>query len=117
MGKYVNDFVGDESIKSLSEEHTDDNAMLSTIDNPYNPFTDYDDWKAFDTLQGHNTYETLAVLGSFGLLQSRLSETDFDLHVIATMNRLIDTDPIGLFIKVWPDSVITPIPLENIDAT
>lgn len=117
MGKYANELSNDVSIKDSLKEHTDDNAMLSTIDNPYNPFTDYDEWKAFDTLEGHNTYETLAVLGSFGLLQSRLSEAEFDLHVIATMNRLIDTDPIGLFIKVWPDSVINPIPLENIETT
>ena len=95
------------------DKHSDSNAMLTTIDNPYSPFTEYDRWKAFDTVYGHNTYETLAVLGSFGLLQSKLSETEFEQHVNDTMNQLIETDPIGLWIKVWPDSKIKPVSLEN----
>lgn len=97
------------AVKDVVVEHTDDNAMLTTIDNPWNPFTHFTEWKEFDLVHNHNTYETLAILGSFGLLQSRLSESEFDEHVNATMNRLIDTDPVGLFIKVWPDSVIKPI--------
>lgn len=97
------------AVKDVVVEHTDDNAMLTTIDNPWNPFTNFTEWKEFDLVHNHNTYETLAILGSFGLLQSRLSEAEFDEHVNATMNRLIDTDPVGLFIKVWPDSVIKPI--------
>lgn len=93
--------------------HSDENAMLSTIDNPWNPFTHYDEWKAFDTQQGYNTYETLAVLGSFGLLQSKLTEFEFDQLVIDTMNRLIEDDPRGVYIKVWPDT--KPKPVENIE--
>ena len=96
-----------------NDKHSDENAMLTTIDNPYSPFTEYDQWKAFDTVYNHNTYETLAILGSFGLLQDKLSETEFEEHVNATMNRLIETDPLGIWIKVWPDSVIKPVNLEN----
>ena len=29
--------------------------MLTTIDNPFNPFTNFDDWYAFDTSKGYNT--------------------------------------------------------------
>ena len=95
------------------DKHSDENAMLTTIDNPYSPFTEYEQWKEFDTVYNHNTYETLAVLGSFGLLESELSEVEFEQHVNDTMNKLIDTDPIGLWIKVWPDSVIKAVELEN----
>lgn len=98
-------------VSENNSKHTDDEAMLTTIDNPWNPFTNFDEWKEFDLVNNHNTYETLAVLGSFGLLQSRLSEAEFDEHVVNTMNKLIEDDPLGLFIKVWPDSVIKPIAL------
>ncbi len=100
----------------LDEEenkHSDAYAMLSTIDNPFNPFKKFDEWKAFDTVHNHNCYETLAILGSFGLFQSKLTEAEFDQHVIDTMNRLIDTDPLGIYIKVWPDTEIKPVDLEE----
>ena len=28
-------------------------VALSTSDNPYNPFTQYDDWESFDNAQGY----------------------------------------------------------------
>jgi hypothetical protein len=34
--------------------------MLTTEDNPYNPFTQYDEWLAFDRQQGYYTNEYLA---------------------------------------------------------
>ena len=79
-----------------------------------NPFKKYDEWKAFDTVYGHNCYETLAVLGSFGLLQSRLTKAEFEQHVVNTMNELIENDPLGIYIKVWEDTEIKPVDLEKI---
>lgn len=29
-------------------------AMLTTIDNPYNPFDKFDEWLDYDLLAGHN---------------------------------------------------------------
>lgn len=34
--------------------------MLTTEDNPYNPFTHFDDWYAFDTQKGYHTCEYIA---------------------------------------------------------
>ena len=33
---------------------------LSTSDNPYNPFDDYENWSAFDHQKGYNSSEYLA---------------------------------------------------------
>ena len=101
-------------LEESEDKHSDFNAMLSTIDNPFNPFEKYDEWKAFDTVYGHNCYETLAVLGSFGLLQSRLTKAEFEQHVVNTMNELIENDPLGIYIKVWEDTEIKPVDLEKI---
>lgn len=35
-------------------------SMLTTLDNPYNPFTQYEDWNAFDSQVGYHTPEYLA---------------------------------------------------------
>lgn len=32
-----------------------DDVMLTTVDNPFNPFKDFDKWYAFDTRKGYNT--------------------------------------------------------------
>lgn len=38
----------------------EEEAMLTTIDNPYNPFTQWDLWYAFDYQKGYHTSEYLA---------------------------------------------------------
>jgi hypothetical protein len=35
-------------------------SMLTTVDNPYDPFTQFDEWYAFDTRAGYNTSSLLA---------------------------------------------------------
>jgi hypothetical protein len=34
--------------------------MLTTVDNPYDPFTDFNAWLAYDTRMGYNTAGVLA---------------------------------------------------------
>lgn len=38
----------------------DDNVVLTTIDNPYNPKEDYDKWRQWDNEHGYYTEEYLA---------------------------------------------------------
>lgn len=35
-------------------------SMLTTIDNPYDPFTQFDEWNAFDQQKGYHTCSYLA---------------------------------------------------------
>lgn len=35
---------------------------ITTVDNPYNPFTQFNDWYKFDTEKGYNTCSYLARL-------------------------------------------------------
>ena len=61
---------------------TGDNLVLTTIDNPYNPKTDYDNWKSFDTDNEHNTEEFVARL--------IVMEDGFDIDDDMKMNELIN---------------------------
>jgi hypothetical protein len=60
----------------------DDNMVLTTKDNPYNPKTDYDKWKEWDEDNGYNTESYVARLIAM--------EGEFDVDDDLTINNLID---------------------------
>lgn len=71
--------------------------MLTTVDNPNNPFTEYDEWFAFDQRAGHNTNSLLArVL----ITSDELSEADQDLAVEDAIDEILREDPLLIFRKV-----------------
>ena len=45
----------------------DDEHMLTTVDNPWNPFTHYDEWYAWDRAQGYDTPGMLARIANVSL--------------------------------------------------
>lgn len=52
---------------------TDKSMMLTTIDNPYSPFTEYEDWDSYDRASGHHTN---ALLARVVVTSDELSESD-----------------------------------------
>ena len=78
--------------------------MLTTIDNPYNPFDDFTLWQMFDKEKGYNTCEYLARLVK-PLLSDELSEREIDEITDNVMNEIIKNDPLHIYIKVFnPES-------------
>jgi len=76
-------------------------VMLSTIDNPYNPFTHYDEWFAFDTEHNYNTCSYLArILNT----SDELSETDQAIALKSAIDEIIKYNILGIYIKVTPES-------------
>lgn len=47
--------------------------MLTTVDNPFDPFTDFDEWNAYDMSLG---YHTMAFLARVASSSHDLSEAD-----------------------------------------
>lgn len=84
--------------------------MLTTADNPYDPFTQWDEWYLYDEASGHHTCGLLAriVRGS-----EDLSEPDQELANETAINEIIKEDPLGIYLKVSESSVIIPTDLEN----
>lgn len=58
--------------------------MLTTVDNPYNPFTQYEEWFAYDTRMGHHTN---ALLARVAVSSDELSEPD---QLIAIDNAMLE---------------------------
>ena len=72
-------------------------SMLSTKDNPFNPFTHFDEWLAYDVSHGHYSCETLA---RFARCSSDLSEQENIDEINEAIDRIIKVDPEKKFYKV-----------------
>lgn len=78
----------------------DKEYMLTTIDNPFNPFINYDEWYAFDTSHG---YYTCAYLARLVITSDELSEVDQDLAIDKAVNEILLYNIFGKFIKIYKD--------------
>jgi hypothetical protein len=72
-------------------------SMLSTSDNPYDPFTQWDQWYAYDMDHGYHTPSYLARL----VVQSNdLSEADQALAIENAIDEIVSENVNGMYIKV-----------------
>lgn len=72
-------------------------SMLTTIDNPYNPFTQYDEWLAYDEQAGYNTNAYLARIANTTPL---MTEGEVGTAIESAMDEIIRVDPMGLYVKL-----------------
>ncbi len=84
-------------------DNIDNNSpyMLTTLDNPFNPFTQYEQWYEFDTSRGYNTCNYLARIVK---TSDELSEIDENLAVQAGIDEIIALNLTGNYIKVTKES-------------
>ena len=71
--------------------------MLTTIDNPFDPFTQFDEWKAFDEQKG---YFTCAYLARIVKASDELSEADEDLAIEQAIDEIVRLNVLGIYRKV-----------------
>lgn len=72
-------------------------AMLTTTDNPYDPFEEWDQWYAFDNRMGYHSLEYLARLV---VTSSELSEADQLLDIENAIDRIVEENILGIYKKV-----------------
>ena len=71
--------------------------MLSTKDNPFDPFTQFDQWYQYDFEKGHHSCE---VLGRFANCSDDLSIRENNAEIAEAIDRIIANDAEKKFIKV-----------------
>lgn len=76
---------------------TNQNSWLTTVDNPYDPFTQFDEWYGFDTSKGYNT---LGYVARIAKTSDELSEEDYNLEVERATDEIMRFDPLNMYIKV-----------------
>ena len=72
-------------------------VTATTIDNPFNPFDDFDSWFMFDVEKGYYTSSKLARLTN---LTDDMTEKEENEEVERAVNRLIEIDPLDIYTKV-----------------
>ena len=78
--------------------------MLTTVDNPYNPFDQFTQWLLFDKEKGYNTGEYLARIVN---LSDDLSEKESNEAIERAMDEIIKFDPLNIYKKVTSKSFET----------
>lgn len=71
-------------------------SMLTTKDNPYDPYTDFDNWYAYDEQAGYHTCSYLARIAS---TSPALSEKEIEDDTEAAIDEIIRIDPFGIYVK------------------
>lgn len=72
-------------------------SILTTIDNPYNPFEEYELWYDWDFRAG---YHTPSFLARIVVTSDALSETDQNLAIEEAINEIVKENVSGVYTKV-----------------
>ena len=70
--------------------------MLSTNDNPYDPFEQFDSWLLFDKEKGYNSCEILARTAKF---TDDMTEKEINEETERAIDQIIKFDPLNIYIK------------------
>jgi hypothetical protein len=73
-----------------------DEHMLTTVDNPYDPFTQFDEWYTWDHRAG---YDTPSYLARVVRTSDELSEADQSLAQEQAIDEIVNENT-GFYIKV-----------------
>ena len=74
--------------------------MLTTVDNPFDPFTQFDEWNAFDLQHGYNTSSYLARIVR---TSDELSQPDQDLAIQQAIEEIARLNVRGIHIRITAD--------------
>lgn len=72
-------------------------VMLTTVDNPFDPITQFDDWYEYDESKG---YCTSGYVARIVKTSDDLSKNDQDLAIQAAIDEIISMNPDGFYKKV-----------------
>lgn len=75
--------------------------MLSTIDNPFNPFTQWVEWKRYDE---DKKYFTCSYLARITKTSDDLSDADYEQAIHDAIEEIVSLNINGLYTKVYESS-------------
>ena len=78
--------------------------MLTTLDNPFDPFDEFTLWYMFDCEKGHNTSSRLARIAN---LNSEMTQKEVDDEMDRAMDLIVKYDVEDKYIKVQEKQTAT----------
>lgn len=79
----------------------------TTIDNPWNPFTQYTEWYAMDMALGYHTLERWARMRRVCMIAARTDSEDMVMD--EAIDEMIRLDPLQVYVKVNRNSDCTKL--------
>ena len=71
-------------------------CMLTTIDNPFDPFEQFDEWLMFDKQKGYNSCERLMRIAK---ISDDMSSVEIDNEIERAIDAIIDYDFLNVYKK------------------
>lgn len=78
-----------------------DDYMLTTIDNPFNPYTQFEDWYAFDEQKG---YCSCGLLARIANVSDEFSEIDEKEEILRAIDEICEINPLGIYTKFYKET-------------
>lgn len=78
--------------------------MLTTYDNPYSPFDQFNEWMLFDIQMGYNSCERL---GRIIKLEDDMSDVEKEKAMQDAIDEIIKYDDAGIYVRATVDN---PVP-------
>ena len=72
-------------------------VMLTTIDNPFNPFDNFTSWFLYDVEKGYNTCSYLARIAK---TSEQFTEKENDEEIERAIDEIIEHDFMHIYVKV-----------------
>lgn len=79
-------------------------CMLTTFDNPFNPFEQFESWFLFDVEKGYNSCSYLARIAN---LSDDLSQNEIDEEIERAIDEIIKYDFLNIYKKVTKQDTIS----------
>jgi len=83
--------------RTVPYTRSDPEFMLTTVDNPFNPFTRFEEWLAYDARMGYNTPSFLARIAKDSY---EISDPDVALSIDNAVDEIVSMNVNGLYRKV-----------------
>ena len=83
--------------KDLANDLDKKEFMLTTIDNPFNPFDDFDSWFLFDVEKGYYSCSRLARITNNS---NDLTELEEKKDLERAIDEIVKNDPTNLYTKI-----------------
>lgn len=78
--------------------------MLTTFDNPYNPYDHFDEWLMFDNEKGYNTCSYLARIAN---LSDDMTQKEEEDEIQRAIDEIIDNDFLNIYRRIRKNDTVT----------
>lgn len=73
-------------------------CAITTIDNPFDPFTQFDQWLTYDLEKGYNS---CAYLARIARTSEQFSDEENEIEIERAIDEIILYDPLNIYRKVY----------------